>query len=181
MTLQNLKGECEIAQTEWVDRQKSSKGEIEAIEKAKEILTSRVKVLTQVDDPYEGDGAEDDDAQDSAKRHRLVDQLQNIGHKFKSYAMMEMAGAAAQDSFTKIRGLIEDMITKLVEEANEEATQQAFCDQEKAKSQKEQADKSMRSDDLRSRIDSATATREQLKQSIKDLHKEIEGIDKSVA
>merc|ERR1719235_1866901 len=125
MNLQNLKGECEIAQGEWAERQKSTKGELEAIEKAKEILTSRVKVLTQVDDPYEG--APEDDSKDAALRHHLVDQLQTLGHKFKSYAMMEMAGAAAQDSFTKIRGLIEDMITKLVEEANEEATQQAFC------------------------------------------------------
>merc|ERR1719316_692966 len=177
--LKNHKQDCESAAKEWAARQKSANDEIAAIEKAKEILTSRVKVLTQVDDPYEG-APEDDSEQANVRRH-LVDQLQTLGHKFNSYAMMEMAGAAAEDPFSKIRGLIEDMISKLVQEANEEASQQAFCDEEKAKSKKEQADKSMRSDDLRSRIDSATASKETLQQSIKELQAEIADIDKSNA
>merc|ERR1719316_1110082 len=112
MYLDTLKQECEQAAKEWAERQKSASGEIAAIEKAKEILQSKVKVLVQFDDPYEG--APEDDAKEAATRRHLVDQLQGLGHKFNSYAMMEMAGAAAEDPFTKIRGLIEDMIAKLV-------------------------------------------------------------------
>merc|ERR1719263_2433696 len=92
-----------------------------------------------------------------------------------------MAGAAAQDPFEKIRGLVEDMIAKLVAEANEEATQQAFCDEEKAKSDKEKSTKMMRADDLRSRIDSATAAKDTLGETIKELQEEIAGIDKADA
>merc|ERR1719160_1417969 len=134
--LDNLKLECSQAAKEWAERQTSANGEIAAIEKAKEILQSKVKVLVQF--PDADDGAPADDAPQAAMRHRLVDQLQNMGHKFKSYAMMELASAATQDPFMKIRGLVEDMIAKLVAEANEEATQKDFCDQEKAKSSKEQ-------------------------------------------
>merc|ERR1719146_316313 len=93
--------------------------------------------------------------------------------------MMELASAATEDSFDKIRGLIEEMIAKLVAQANEEASQKAFCDEEKAKSKKEQDAKMMRSDDLKSRIDSATASKTTLQQSIKELEADIAEIDKA--
>jgi len=174
MYLDNLKQECEQAAKEWAERQKSAAGEIAAIEKAKEILQSKVKVLVQFPDD---DGAPADDSQQAAMRKRLVDELQGMGHKFKSYAMMEMASAATQDPFVKIRGLIEDMVSKLMAEANEEATQQDFCNTEKAKSKKEQDTKMMRADDLKARIDSATSAKETLAEKIKELQSEIAEID----
>merc|ERR1719298_230664 len=88
-----------------------------------------------------------------------------------------MAGAAAQDPFAKIRGLIEDMVAKLVAEANEEATQKDFCDEEKAKSQKEKDAKSMKADDLSSRIDTATASKAKLGENIKELQSELAELD----
>merc|ERR1719265_2215866 len=94
--------------------------------------------------------------------------------------MMEMASAAAEDPFTKIRGLVEQMISKLEAAAQEEATQKAFCDEEKAKSQKEQAAKNLRFDDLKSRLDSASAMVAQLQEQIKELHAEIAEVDKAV-
>jgi len=173
--LDNLKQECAAAAGEWADRQASAKGEIAALDKAKEILTAKVKVLVQKDDPYESDmNAE---APDSAKRNSLVQKLQTLGHKFNSYAMMEMAGAAAQDPLEKIRGLVSDMIAKLVEEANAEATQKDFCDEEKAKSQKEKDAKSMKADDLSSRIDTATASKAKLGENIKELQSELAELD----
>merc|ERR1719321_1467981 len=95
--------------------------------------------------------------------------------------MMELASSAAADPFEKIKGLISDMVAKLVTEANEEASQKAFCDEEKAKSSKEQEEKSMRSDDLQSRLDSATAAQASRNQDIKELQKEIAELDSSVA
>merc|ERR1719428_2583988 len=176
--LDDLKLQCSQAAAEWAERQKSAKGEIAAIEKAKDILTSGVKVLVQYDDPYEADSSADDGTE-AAIRKRLVAQLQGLGHRLNSYAMMEMASAATEDSFSKIRGLIEEMIAKLVAQANEEASQKAFCDEEKAKSKKEQDAKVMRSDDIKSKIDSATATKAQLGESIKELQAQIAEIDKA--
>jgi len=170
--LDNLKQECQLAAEEWADRQASAKGEIAAIDKAKEILTAKVKVLVQKDDPYESD-----DGPEATKRNALVQKLQEIGHKFSSYAMMEMAGAAAQDPLEKIKGLVQDMIAKLVEEANAEATQKDFCDEEKAKSQKEKDAKSMKADDLQSRIDTATAGKAKLGENIKELQSELAELD----
>jgi len=173
--LDNLKQECQAAAGEWSDRQASAKGEIAALDKAKEILTAKVKVLVQKDDPYESDA--NAESPDSTKRNSLVQKLQALGHKFSSYAMMEMAGAAAQDPLEKIRGLVQDMIAKLVEEANAEATQKDFCDEEKAKSQKEKDAKSMKGDDLQSRIDTATAAKAKLGEGIKELQAELAALD----
>merc|ERR1719310_1706776 len=68
MTMDRLKGECEIAQTEWAERQKTAKDEIAAIDKAKDILTDRVKVLLSTDEPYESQDTVPDDHQEAAQR-----------------------------------------------------------------------------------------------------------------
>jgi len=95
--------------------------------------------------------------------------------------LMEMVSVASSDPFEKVRGLIESMVEKLVNEANEEATQKAFCDEETSKSQKAQAEKSMTSDKLTSRIDKATTKVSQLEQNIADLEGEIAALDKGSA
>merc|ERR1719191_2555442 len=73
------------------------------------------------------------------------------------------------------------MIDKLVTEANEEATQKDFCDEETSKSKKAQAEKSMTADKLTSRIDKASTTKAGLEQSVKELQEEIAALDKGNA
>jgi chromosome segregation ATPase len=184
--LETLKQECSSTAAAWEERQKSAKEEMAVIEKAKSILSDRVKVFVQVagktgvaakKDVVDGD---DEDKED-AMRKRIVDKLKGLSHEFKSYALMEMVSVASSDPFEKVRGLIEQMIEKLVTEANEEATQKAFCDEETSKSKKAQAEKSMTADKLTSRIDKASTTRAQLEQSIKDLEGEIAALDAGTA
>jgi len=183
--LSTLKQECETAAKEWAEKQASAKAEMAAIEKAKSILSDRVKVFlngfvqTASADPWDDSSADDD--KKAAVRSRLVAELKTLSHSTGSYAMMELASSASQDPFEKVKGLISDMIAKLVSEANAEATQKAFCDEETAKSKKEQAEKSMRSDELTSRIDGATAKKDELLQLIKDLNAEIAEDDAATA
>jgi hypothetical protein len=90
-------------------------GETAAIEKAKEILTSGVKafihtsVRTRVVD-------EDDTA--SARCVRLVASLKKMSAKFHFFAFAQMAHMASADPFTKIKGMISEMIEKLLNKAN---------------------------------------------------------------
>merc|ERR1719311_2019231 len=88
---------------------------------------------------------------------------------------------AASDPFVKIRGLIEDMIEKLLKEAQEEASQKAFCDEEMGKSKKSQAEKTATIEKLQTRIDGATATIAELTEAVKTLEAEIADIDKAQA
>merc|ERR1719375_1557754 len=85
------------------------------------------------------------------------------------------------DPFVKIRGLIEDMISKLLKEAQEEATQKAFCDEEMGKSNKAKEEKTLTLDKLQSRLDKASARKAELAQAVKDLEAEIASLDASTA
>merc|ERR1719387_1237547 len=184
--LSTLKTDCAEAAKSFEEKKADSKAEMAAIEKAKSILADGVKVFlsgfvqTAQSDPYADDSSADDDKR-AAVRARLVRDLKDLSHKVGSFAMMELASSASTDPFEKVKGLITDMVAKLVSEANAEATQKAFCDEETAKSKKEQTEKSMRSDELNSRLDTAAAAKGTLLQSIKDLNAEIADLDAKTA
>jgi len=180
-----LHTECEETAFGWSERQKSAKEEMGAIDKAKEILVSGVTAFSQVgvahrhESEYLAD-AEDRDESDEV-RAKLAQKFQTLGKKFHSFALMQMAGAASSDPFVKIRGLIEDMLTKLINEANEEATQKAFCDEEQGKSRAAQKEKTAKADNYQTRIDQGSATIAELSENVKTLEAEIAEIDSAQA
>merc|ERR1719355_189996 len=135
-----LKTECEAKAAEWEARQKSAAEEMGAIEKAKQILVDGVKAFVQVSTKTRRWNPDDDDESDavSAKREKVVGILKQLSQTHHSFAFAQLANMATSDPFVKIRGLIEDMIGKLLKEAEEEATQKAFCDAEMGKSKKSQ-------------------------------------------
>merc|ERR1719160_674301 len=90
---------------------------------------------------------------------------------------MELANAALSDPFVKVKGLIEEMIEKLMTQAQQEATHQAFCEEEQGKSKKSQAEKTETLNKLKARTDKATATRDELNEDIKELEAEVAKID----
>merc|ERR1719262_1104188 len=113
----------------------------------------------------------------NSPRPVLVQKLKDLSHKFNSYAFMEMAGAASMDPLGKVKGLIEEMIEKLLKEAQEEATQKAFCDEEQGKSKKSKQAKSMTLDKLTSRSDKASSRKAELEETVKTLEAEIAELD----
>jgi len=178
-----LKTECESKASEWEARQKSATEEMGAIEKAKEILVGGVKAFVQVSTKTRKWNPDDDDEDDktAAQRAKVVGILKKLSQEHKSFAFAQLASMANSDPFVKIRGLIEDMIAKLLKEAEEEATQKAFCDAEMGKSKTSQEEKTMTLDKLSSRIDGATSTIAELTEAIKTLESEVAEIDKAQA
>merc|ERR1719386_500648 len=178
-----LKTECESKASEWEGRQKSATEEMGAIDKAKEILVGGVKAFVQVKTRTSRWNPDDEDESDavSAKRQKVVNILKNLSKTHHSFAFAQMASMASSDPFVKIRGLIEDMIAKLVKEAEEEATQKAFCDAEMGKSKKSQDEKTMTLDKLQSRMDGASTTMAQNAEDVKTLESEVAEIDKAQA
>jgi hypothetical protein len=180
-----LKTECETKASEWEERQKSATGEMGAIDKAKEILVGGVKAFVQTKSSLKTQkwSPDDDDEDDSkaAAREKVVAVLKGVAAKTKSFAFAQLASMAQSDPFVKIRGLIEDMIAKLLKEAQEEATQKAFCDEEMGKSKKSQDEKTMTLDKLKARIDGASSTIAELTEAIKTLESEVAEIDKAQA
>merc|ERR1719160_195893 len=142
--------------------------------------SKRVNNLQQYEDDDE-DQAAATDATQSFTRQRLTDKLKSMSKQFRSYALMELASSAVSDPFVKIRGLIEDMIAKLLKEAEEEATQKAFCDKEMGKSKASKDKKTMTLDKLNSRLDKASARVAELDEAIKTLADEIASLDAATA
>lgn len=187
--LAQLKHDCEEAAANWAGRQESAAAEMGAINKAIEILSEGVRVLLlqshsklkKSDDFSDDDTPAQPVVAADPTRAKLVQKLKDMSHSFGSYALMEMAGSAAMDPFVKIRGLIEDMIAKLMKEAQEEATQKAFCDEEMGKSNKAKEEKTMTLDKLQSRIDKASSRKAELGQAVKDLEAQIAELDATTA
>jgi hypothetical protein len=181
--LAELTSDCKEAAAGWEERQESASGEIGAINKATEILSEGVTVFVQT--KKRGDVDTDDFAEpqspEDLKRQKVVQKLKSLSSKFSSYALMEVAGAASTDPFVKVKGLIEEMIAKLVNEANEAATQQAFCEEEKSKSVAAKDEKTMTIDSLMSRMDKASSTKGLLEQKVKELEAEIAALDAGTA
>merc|ERR1719156_423094 len=153
---------------------------------AKEILVSGVVAFLQSGSKLSTKKADfdDDDSESDATsevRVKLVKKIQSLGKQFHSFGLMQLASVAGSDPFVKIRGLIEDMIAKLLKEAQEEATQKAFCDEEMGKSKASEAEKTATIDKLQTRIDGASATIAELTEAVKTLEAEIADIDSAQA
>jgi len=88
-------------------------------------------------------------------------------------AVVKYGSGAGEDPFAKIKGLISDMIAKLEAEANSEATEKAYCDDEMAKTsaKKEELDATIAK--LTTKIDQASARSASLKAEVKELQGEL--------
>jgi len=81
--------------------------------------------------------------------------------------------AVGDDAFAKVKGLIRDLIAKLLKEAEEEAEEKAFCDKELAETRAKKEDKEDEIAKLTAAIDKATARIAQLTTEIKALQKDL--------
>jgi len=166
--LKDLKHSCATKAAEWSERQKSAAEEQAVIAKAKEILSSGVKVFLQ-------EPAED------TQRQELVRVLKNLASSNHQYSLSLLASAAQSDPFVKVRGMIESMVARLLKEAGEEADAKGFCDTEIEKSRAKQSDLAAKVDMHSVRIEKGAAGKAKLESEIKALQEEIAALDQGDA
>merc|ERR1719316_511184 len=170
--LSELGVSCSAAEKEFAERQKQAAEEMAAVDKAKEILESGVTVFLQVS-PKE--------ATRNAARQRVSTLLRNLAQKDGVFAFSQLATQALQDPFSKVRGMIEAMVERLLAEAGEEADAKAFCDTEIEKSRSKQSDLTARLDMVQVRIEKAAAGKAKLQSAVKELDAEVAKIDMGTA
>lgn len=83
--------------------------------------------------------------------------LQAQATKLGSHYLSVVAAHVSEDPFGRVKKLIEDLIVKLMEEANQEADHNAYCTSEVAMSTKTRTDLSSESEHLAAKVEHLTA------------------------
>merc|ERR1719517_151812 len=96
-------------------------------------------------------------------------------------ALMQFGRRNGEDPFAKIKGLIQDMIEKLEKEADAEATEKAYCDEQMAKTEFKRDELNDDIAKMTAKIDSAAARSAELKGQVKVLQSELAALAKEQA
>merc|ERR1719343_1513728 len=117
--------------------------------------------------------------------------VRELGRKFRSPALAQLAkrmasamrfsAASGEDPFSKVKGLISDMITKLKSEAGEDAQHKEYCDKEMADTTAKQDEKTTVVEKLTTKINQMSAESAALKDSTATLQKELADLAASQA
>jgi len=111
-----------------------------------------------------------------ARKHNSI-ALEQLADRMA--AAVQLGGANGDDPFAKVKGMIETMIEKLLEEAQAEAKQKAYCDKEMSETETTKADKEDEIADLTAKIDKMSSEAKALKEEAAILSKELADLAKS--
>merc|ERR1719245_1766935 len=122
------------------------------------------------------------------KNNEVVTLVKNLAKKQHSASLAQLASriaaaakygsAAGEDPFAKIKGLISDMIAKLEKEAQADATEKAYCDEEMFKTEAKKADLEDTVAKLTAKIDRDAATSAKRKEEVKELQARLAALAK---
>jgi len=96
-------------------------------------------------------------------------------------ATVRYYGRSGDDPFAKVKGLIQDMIAKLLKEAQAEAEEKAYCDAEMAKTEKKKAELTDDLEAITAKIDQSVSASTRLKEEVKTLQSELLELEKMQA
>jgi len=187
-TLSDMEVECQEKHLSFEEKQQLRTDEITAIGKAVEILkspessgnadkyldlaqTSKSTALTQLRGQESAGGV----------RGHVRDFLASEGQRLHSKSLSLLAQKVAANPFAKVTKMIDDMITRLLNEANEDAQHEGFCDKEIGKSKVTRNKLSEDIDGLNAAVEDGKATIMMLAEEIKTLSQELADLDASVA
>jgi len=113
----------------------------------------------------------------------VVTLIKKLAQKHHSSALAQLAsriaavlryGASAhQDPFAKVKGLISELISRLEAEANSEAGEKAYCDEQIAKTEEKKGELEYDISKLMAKIDQAAAKSGSLKEEVQELQGEL--------
>merc|ERR1719272_1636790 len=183
----DLTATCEQKSTDFANRQVLRGEEIEAIQKAIEILaggsvsgasethlphllqkksTSLVQLRGETENP---------------NQKRVAAYLTRRGREINSRVLSAFALRVSADPFKKVKKMVKDLIVKLMEDANAEVEHKGYCDTELATNEHTRKEKTEAVVMLTAEIDELTASIASLGEQIAELTKAISELDAAVA
>jgi len=184
----DLTATCEQKSTDFANRQLLRAEEIEAIQKAIEILaggavsgSSEKHFGTELLQKKGASFAQLRSDGQTPNQKKLISFLNKRAKQLNSRVLSAFAIRVAADPFKKVKKMIKDLIVKLMEEANAEVEQKGYCDKEMATNEHTRKEKTEAVVMLTAEIDELTASVAALGEQMADLTKAISELDAAVA
>merc|ERR1719409_1179501 len=178
---------CEQKASDFESRQTLRAEEIEAIEKAIEIISGAAvlgaseKHLPQLVQMKSTGLAQLRAEAQNPNQLRVAAYLKAQGSRINSRVLSAVAQRASNDPFAKVKKMIKDLIVKLMEEANEEAEHKGWCDTELSTNEQTRKEKTQAVETLHAEIDQLEASIAKLTEDIGDLTKAVAELDAAMA
>jgi len=190
-TLATLHSDCMKAAEEFEAETTSRGEELKALATAKKVISETTSGAADLSYSFFQVARSTLSSRADLANFEAVRFVRELAQKHHSAALAQLASKMAQamrsksqngeDPFSKVKGLIRSMIEKLLQEAEADATEKAFCDKEMAETEEKKADKESDIEKLSTQIDSMSAKSSKLKQEVAELEKELAALAKSQA
>jgi cell division septum initiation protein DivIVA len=184
--LDDLTATCEQKATDFESRQQLRAEEIEAIAKAIEIISSGavsgnadkyLPTLVQQGKSLASLRVESE----SQILSKAAVFLSTRASELNSRLLSTVASRVSADPFRKVKKMIKDLITRLMEEANEEAEHKGWCDTELSTNEQTRKEKTSAVETLHAEIDQLEASIAKLTEDIAELTEAVAALDAAMA
>merc|ERR1719449_261129 len=171
--LMMLKEKCSMTDSEWEERQKTRQLEMEACSKALAVLSSddAHDLFTKTFNPSL---LQKENAMHSERRNQASKLLSAVAKKVQNPRLATLAVRVRLDAFTRVKKAIDDMVTQLLKEKEDEIKHKDFCVEEFNTNELQTEKKEREKQDL-------TALIEDLEQTIKELTEAIDTLKAEIA
>jgi hypothetical protein len=188
----DLTSTCTQKSNDFETRQKLRADEIVAVEKAIEILSSddisgaadrHLPSLLQTSSSSTSSLAQLRSSNDKRPTNqlRMAAYLNDQGKRIGSRKLAMLAVRAAEDPFAKVKKMLQDLITRLEEQAGEETQHKGWCDTELKENEHVRTTRTAAVDKMRSEIDELTASINKEAAEVTQLTTQVAELDGNVA
>eukprot|EP00446_Apocalathium_sp_SHHI-4_P088100 CAMPEP_0177476058 /NCGR_PEP_ID=MMETSP0369-20130122/23371_1 /TAXON_ID=447022 ORGANISM="Scrippsiella hangoei-like, Strain SHHI-4" /NCGR_SAMPLE_ID=MMETSP0369 /ASSEMBLY_ACC=CAM_ASM_000364 /LENGTH=667 /DNA_ID=CAMNT_0018951237 /DNA_START=68 /DNA_END=2071 /DNA_ORIENTATION=+ len=185
--LNDLTATCEQKASDFESRQQLRAEEIEAINKAIEIISSGAvsgnaeKHLPSLAQQGPALAMLRSDTQNKLMQGRVAQFLSTKARELNSRVLSALAVRVEADPFVKVKKMIKDLIVRLMEEANEEADHKGWCDTELSTNEQMRKEKTEAVETLHAEIDQLEASIAKLTEDIAELTKAVAELNAAMA
>lgn len=190
--LSDLKTNCHSKSDEFEARQTLRAGEIEAIQKAIEIISSpdvagaadtHLPTFVQLQKPRHATVLAHmrSSASPVSAQQRAATLLMQRATESNNAFLKTIAGRVAGDVFEKVKKMIKELVVRLMEEANEESDHKGWCDHELGTNKQTRDELGSSVESLTAQVDEGTALMNKLTEEIGDLSDAIAELEAATA
>jgi len=185
--LADMTATCTQKASDFENRQQLRADEIEAVEKATEILSgddvsgAADKHLPALAQMKGASFAQLRAKATNPNQVRVAAYLQDQADRLNSRVLSTLAVRVAYDPFKSVKKMIKDLVVKLMEEANEEAEHKGWCDTELSTNEQTRKQKTEAVEMLHAEIDQLEASIAKLTEEITELTAAVAELDSAVA